>query len=83
MQKKRQQSREKIKFQGEIKAKQPPTKYVPMQFKTMENPMVDVKPSDLLVTGEYPFSNYTDNIYTHVMFGKFQHFHSGDRKFFN
>ena len=54
-----------------------------MQFKTMENPMVDVKPSEMLVSGEYPFSNYTDNIYSHVMFGKFQHFHSGDRKFFN
>ena len=54
-----------------------------MQFRTMENPMVDAKPSDMLVTGEYPFSNYTDNIYTHVLFGNFQLFDSGDRKFFN
>ena len=62
---------ERIKFQGEIRASQHPSKYQTMPLKSIVSPMVSVKPSEMLVQGEYPFSNYTDNMYTHVMFGNF------------
>ena len=72
-----------MKHEGEFKAALPPTRYETLPLKPSPSDISDFKPSQLLVDGDYPFSNYADNAYYLCMFGNYKFFDSNDRKLFN